>query len=102
MEYKRCKVHVLCNDKCLPYVFLDPESKKYAIVFKDLDYKKITNNHFISKCAQEISSVPQIVFRKIDKSDYSFVSNIVNNIKMIDTDNESVAMITVQEFDRIL
>lgn len=97
-----CKVHVLCNDQCLPYVFSEDNSRKYAIVFKDLDFKKIANNNsFLSMFDKEASSISQIVFKRIDKEEKSLLNGL-QDIKLVDTRNNHVSMMTINEFDRFL
>lgn len=97
-----CKVHVLCNDQCLPYVFSEDDSRKYAIVFKDLDFRKISNsNSFLSMFDKEASSISQIVFKRIDKDEKSLLDGL-QDVKLVDTKNNHVSMLTINEFDRFL
>lgn len=78
------QLHVLCNHRCLPYVFSNPISKKYIIVFLNLDLHKIVNNsRFLSLLGEEATSLSQVVFKKLEIYDLAELTKIATHIKLV-------------------
>lgn len=69
------QLHVLCNHKCLPYVFSNPISKKYMSVFLNLDLHKIVkNSRFLSPFINDDAFHTCLVI-----SDTSFLYHLATN-----------------------
>lgn len=50
---------------------------------------------------KEASSISQIVFKRIDKDEKSLLDGL-QDVKLVDTKNNHVSMLTINEFDRFL
>lgn len=97
------KVHVLCDEECLPYVFSNQKSQKYVIIFLDLDFHKIVNNNrFLSLLGDEVYTIRQVAFKRIEKDDKDQLKSLVPNVKMIDHVQHKVSFEPVGIIDRFI